>query len=157
MKLCAAHAILLAIPLAILLAMALPAAAAEPVNVSADDFTNDQNNNNATFSGNVVITRTGLKLWADQVVVLYGSGGQSDIEGLTATGNVRIKTDGQDATGAKATFDPDTLILKLSGNVMVVNAQGKLNGPELTINLKTNSSVFKGNAEGRVTGVFTPQ
>ena len=65
--------------------------------------------------------------------------------------------DSQDATGAQATFDPDTLILKLSGNVTVVNAQGKLNGPELTINLKTNNSVFKGNKGGRVTGVFTPQ
>ncbi|MBL8595008.1 MAG: lipopolysaccharide transport periplasmic protein LptA [Devosia sp.] len=136
---------------------ALPVVAAEPVNVSADDFTIDQNNNNATFSGNVVITRTGLSLWADKVVVLYGSGGQSDIDSLTATGNVRIKTDSQDATGAKATFDPDTLILKLSGNVTVVNAQGRLNGPELTINLATNSSVFKGSEGGRVTGVFTPQ
>jgi lipopolysaccharide export system protein LptA len=149
MKLCAA--------LALLLALALPAAAAEPVNVAADDFTIDQGNSNATFTGNVTITRTGLKLWADKVVVLYGSGGQSDIDSLTATGNVRIKTDSQDATGAKATFDPDTLILRLSGNVTVVNAQGKLSGPELTINLKTNSSVFKGNEGGRVTGVFTPQ
>lgn len=151
MKLLAALVILLAT------ALALPASAAEPVNVSADDFTIDQNNNNATFSGNVVITRTGLQLWADKVVVVYGSGGQSDIDSLTATGNVRIKTDSQDATGAKATFDPDTLILRLSGNVTVVNAQGKLSGPELTINLATNSSVFKGNAGGRVTGVFTPQ
>ena len=151
MKLLAALAIVLTT------ALAVPTVAAEPVNVSADDFTIDQNNNNATFSGNVVITRTGLKLWADKVVVIYGSGGQSDIDGLTATGNVRIKTDSQDATGAKATFDPDTLILRLSGNVTVVNAQGKLNGPDLTINLKTNSSVFKGNEGGRVTGVFTPQ
>jgi lipopolysaccharide export system protein LptA len=143
--------------LAVLALAALPVAAAEPVKVSADDFTIDQNNNNATFSGNVVITRTGLSMWADKVVVLYGSGGQADIDSLTATGHVRIKTDSQDATGAKATFDPDTLILRLSGNVTVVNAQGKLNGPDLTINLKTNSSVFKGNAGGRVTGVFTPQ
>jgi lipopolysaccharide export system protein LptA len=143
--------------LALMTLAALPVVAAEPVNVSADDFTIDQNNNNATFSGNVVITRTGLSLWADKVVVLYGSGGQSDIDSLTATGNVRIKTDSQDATGAKATFDPETLILKLSGNVTVVNAQGRLNGPELTINLATNSSVFKGSEGGRVTGVFTPQ
>ena len=143
--------------LALMTLAALPVVAAEPVNVSADDFTIDQNNNNATFSGNVVITRTGLSLWADKVVVLYGSGGQSDIDSLTATGNVRIKTDSQDATGAKATFDPDTLILKLSGNVTVVNAQGRLNGPELTISLATNSSVFKGSEGGRVTGVFTPQ
>ena len=143
--------------LVIALLFAVPAVAAEPVNVTADSFTVDQNNNNATFTGNVVITRTGLKLWADKVVVIYGSGGQSDIDGLTATGNVRIKTDSQEASGAKATFNPDTQILKLSGDVTVVNAQGKLNGPELTINLATNSSVFKGNAGGRVTGVFTPQ
>lgn len=146
-----------ALALALMTLVALPAVSAEPVNVSADDFTIDQNNNNATFSGNVVITRTGLQLWADKVVVIYGSGGQSDIDSLTATGNVRIKTESQDATGGRATFDPDTLILKLSENVTVVNAQGKLNGPELTINLKTNNSVFKGNAGGRVTGVFTPQ
>lgn len=146
-----------ALAFALMTLVGLPAVAAEPVNVSADDFTIDQNNNNATFSGNVVITRTGLQLWADKVVVLYGTGGQSDIDSLTATGNVRIKTESQDATGAKATFDPDTLILRLSGNVTVVNAQGKLNGPELTINLESNSSVFKGNEGGRVTGVFTPQ
>jgi lipopolysaccharide export system protein LptA len=146
-----------ALALALMTLVALPAVSAEPVNVSADDFTIDQNNNNATFSGNVVITRTGLQLWADKVVVIYGSGGQSDIDSLTATGHVRIKTESQDATGGKATFDPDTLILRLSENVTVVNAQGKLNGPELTINLKTNNSVFKGNAGGRVTGVFTPQ
>jgi lipopolysaccharide export system protein LptA len=149
--------LLAALAIVLTTALALPAVAAEPVNVSADDFTIDQNNNNATFSGNVVITRTGLSMWADKVVVLYGSGGQSDIDSLTATGNVRIKTESQDATGAKATFDPDTLILRLSGNVTVINAQGKLNGPDLTINLKTNSSVFKGNEGGRVTGVFTPQ
>ena len=95
MKLLAALVILFAT------ALALPASAAEPVNVSADDFTIDQNNNNATFSGNVVITRTGLQLWADKVVVVYGSGGQSDIDSLTATGNVRIKT-GSDRTRIRA-------------------------------------------------------
>jgi hypothetical protein len=32
-----------------------------------------------------------------------------------------------------------------------------MSGPELTINLASNSSVFKGSEGGRVTGVFTPQ
>jgi hypothetical protein len=30
-------------------------------------------------------------------------------------------------------------------------------GPELTINLANDTSVFKGSEGGRVTGVFTPQ
>lgn len=139
------------------LLLVLPAVAAEPVKVTADDFTIDQNNKNATFSGNVVITRTGLTLWANKVVVIYGTGGESDIDSLTATGSVRIKTTTQEATGDKAVFNPDTLVLRLSENVTVVNAQGTVNGPELTINLDSGTSVFKGNEGGRVTGVFTPQ
>lgn len=143
--------------LVLALLFALPAMAAEPVNVTADNFTVDQNNNNAVFTGNVVITRTGLKLWADKVVVLYGSGGPSDIDKLTATGSVRIKTTSQEATGDKATFDPDTQVLKLTENVTVSNAQGKVSGPALTIDLATNKSVFQGTEGSRVTGVFTPQ
>ncbi|MDB5539715.1 MAG: LptA [Devosia sp.] len=139
------------------LLLALPAVAAEPVKVTADGFTIDQNNKNATFSGNVVITRTGLTLWADKVVVIYGSGGEGDIDSLTATGQVRIKTSTQEATGSKATFDPDSQVLRLTDNVTVVNAQGTVSGPELTINLQTGNSVFKGSKGGRVTGVFTPQ
>lgn len=139
------------------LLLALPAVAAEPVKVTADDFVIDQNASNATFTGNVVITREGLTLWADKVVVLYGSGGQSDIESLVATGSVRIKTPSQEATGRQANFDPGTMVLVLSDNVTVVNAQGTVSGPQLTINLDTGNSVFKGNEGGRVTGVFTPQ
>ncbi len=137
--------------------MAAPVLAAEPVKVTADNFTIDQDAGNATFAGNVVITRTGMTLWADKVIVVYGSGGQSDIDSLTATGNVRIKTPSQEATGRQATYDPDTQILKLSDNVTVVNAQGTMNGPELTIDLANNSSTFKGGKGGRVTGIFTPQ
>lgn len=139
------------------LLVALPALAEDPVNVTADTFTVDQAKGNATFSGNVVITRTGMKLWAEQVVVLYGTGGQSDIDSLVATGKVRIKTDTQEATGDRATFNPDTQILTLNDNVTVINAQGTVKGPQLTINLANDTSVFKGNEGGRVTGVFTPQ
>lgn len=147
---------LVAMLLAALLTLA-PALAAEPVKVSADDFTIDQGTHNATFTGNVVITRSGLTIWADKVVIVYGAGGQTDIDSLTASGNVRIKTASQEATGRQATFDPDTQIVRLSDNVTVVNAQGKMSGPELIIDLARNSSTFKGGKGGRVTGVFTPQ
>jgi lipopolysaccharide export system protein LptA len=144
--------------LALLVLAAAPAVAAEPVKVTADTFTVDQSNKSGTFEGKVVITRVGLSIWADKVVITYGNGGKDDIDSLTATGHVRIKTPTQDATGGKATFDPDTQIVRLSEDVTVVNAQGKVNGPELIINLANDSSTFKGGAKGgRVTGVFTPQ
>lgn len=150
--------LLRSVAIATIIAVATPLVAAESVKVTADTMQVDDAARNATFTGSVVITRSGLTVWADKVVVLYGSGGQSDMENLTATGNVRIKTRDQNATGGKAVFNPNTQILKLTQNVTVTNAQGStVNGPELTINLASNTTTFSGSEAGRVTGVFTPQ
>jgi len=145
--------------LALLFALlAVPAwAAGTPVKITADNFAIDQSSNTASFSGAVVITRGSMTMWADSVVVNYGAGGQTDIDSLEATGKVRIKTTGQEATGNHAIFTPDNSLVRLSGDVRVVNAQGTMAGPDLTIDLANNTSVFKGSKGGRVTGVFTPQ
>lgn len=132
-------------------------AASTAVKVTADSFVIDQATKKATFTGAVVITRGSMTMWADKAVVNYGEGGGGDIDGLDATGNVRIKTTGQEATGRRAVFTPDNSMLRLTGNVKVTNSSGTVTGPELLINLASNSSVFKGSEEGRVTGVFTPQ
>ena len=128
-----------------------------PVEITADSFVIDQATNKATFTGAVVIKRGTMTMWADKAVVNYGTGGEADIDGLDASGNVRIKTTGQEATGNRATFTPDNSTVRLSGNVKVKNATGTMSGPELTINLSSNTSTFKGSEGGRVTGVFTPQ
>ena len=133
-------------------------AAGIPVKVTADAFTVDQAKQFATFTGNVVIVREDMSMWADKVVVHYGSGGSSDIDSLEAIGGVRIKTPGQEATGRRATFDPKSSILRLIDDVTVKSSKGTVNGPELTINLADDTSVLKGSGGGgRVTGVFTPQ
>lgn len=137
---------------------AVPVSAAPlPIEVTADTFTVDEANNEAVFDGSVVITREGLDMRAQTVRISYGEGGQTDIRELIASGNVRIRAAGQDAVGDRATFDPRTQILKLTGNVRVTSAQGTVQGPDLTINLAKNTSVFSGGSGGRVTGVFTPQ
>lgn len=145
--------------LPLLLALAAPPAfaAGTPVKVTADSFVIDQAANKATFSGAVVITRGTMTMWSDKAVVNYGDGGESDIDELDATGNVRIKTSGQEATGNRAVFTPDNSVVRLTGNVKVVNSSGTVSGPELIINLSSNTSTFKGSEGGRVTGVFTPQ
>ena len=132
-------------------------AAGLPIEVTADKFTVDEANNEAVFDGSVVISREGLDMRAQTVRISYGEGGQTDIRSLVATGNVRIRAAGQDATGDRATFDPRTQILKLTGNVRVSSVQGTVSGPDLTIDLARNTSVFSGGSGGRVTGVFTPQ
>jgi len=127
------------------------------VKITADTFVVNETDREAIFEGNVVVVRPGLTVWADKVVVDYGEGGVENIKTFVATGRVRLKTEDQDATGDRATFNPDTQVLRLLGNVTVVNSAGTLNGPELQINLADNTTVFSGGKSGRVTGVFQTQ
>ncbi|SFZ86536.1 lipopolysaccharide export system protein LptA [Devosia enhydra] len=138
-------------------ATAAAGAAQSSVKITADRFVIDEKASTAQFSGNVVVLRQAMTVWADQVVVNLGDGGAEDIRDFVATGNVRIKTDTQEATGRRAVFDPKTQLLRLTENVRVTNASGTVNAPELVVNLETNQTVFSGSSGNRVTGVFTPQ
>ena len=69
----------LSLAAALMALSALPAAAESPVKVSADTFVVDQAKFEATFSGNVVVSRSDLTVWADRVVVEYGEGGIENI------------------------------------------------------------------------------
>lgn len=128
-----------------------------PIKVTGDSFVIDEAQGKATFTGNVEIIRSGLTVWAREVVIEYGAGGPEDVQTFVATGRVRLKTKDQDATGDRAVFDPNTQLLVMTGNVVVVNATGTLTGPKMTVNLSDNSTVFEGSKGGRVTGVFSTQ
>ena len=145
----------LVIALLVLLAAAVPALAQSRVQVDADTFVIDQAASEATFTGNVVVARSDLKLWADRVLVTF-EGDMENVKLVTATGRVRLKTATQDATGERATFAPDSQILRLTGNVTVVRDTGTLNGPELVVDLANNITTFSATSGGRVTGVFSP-
>jgi lipopolysaccharide export system protein LptA len=149
-------AIALAAPVAAQSPLNLTSGGGDPVNITADKFVVDEENNNATFTGNVVVKRKTLTVWAPKVVVDYGDDGPSDIKSFIASGGVRIKTDEQDVTGDRAIYDPRTEKLRVTGNVMVVNASSTVGSGDMIVDLKTDTTTFTGGG-GRVTGVFTPQ
>ena len=138
------------------MAQGKPTASSGPIKVTGDTFVIDEAKGQATFTGNVDIVRSVLSVWAQKVVIEYGSGVE-DVQNMVATGKVRLKTKDQDATGDRATFDPATQLLHMTGNVVVVNSTGTLTGPSLTVNLADNSTVFEGGKGkgGRVTGTFS--
>lgn len=147
--------------LLLVLLLTLPASAVlaqQPVEITADLFTVDENTQEAVFTGNVVVIHPSVNVWADKVVALYGEGGTTDIESFEATGAVRLETPEQNATGDRAVFTPADQLLRLTGNVQVINSGGTIDAAELVVNLETNVSTFtSGNGSGRVTGVFTSQ
>ena len=48
-------------------------------------------------------------------------------------------------------------MLRISGNVTVVNSTGTLKGPELVLNLAEGTTTFSSKSGGRVTGVFVTE
>jgi len=142
---------------AILTLTAQSALAQQPVQITADLFTVDENTQEAVFTGNVVVVHPSVKVWAEKVVAIYGEAGPSDIESFVASGAVRLQTTEQDATGDRAVFTPGDQLLRLTGNVQVINASGTIDAGELVVNLATNVSTFTSSGGGRVTGVFTSQ
>jgi len=146
--------------LLLVLLLTLPAPVAlsqQPVEITADLFTVDENSQQAVFTGNVVVIHPSVKVWAEKVVARYGEGGTTDIESFEATGAVRLETPEQNATGDRAVFTPADQLLRLTGNVQVINASGTIDAGELVVNLATNVSTFTSSGGGRVTGVFTSQ
>lgn len=144
--------------LAAALLLAQPAFAQQQVQITSDLFTVDETTRQAVFTGSVVVVHPTVKVWADKVIAVYGDAGPSDIESFVASGSVRLVTDDQDATGDQAVFTPGDQLLRLTGNVVVINAGGTIQAGELVVNLETNVSTFTSSGSGgRVTGVFTSQ
>jgi lipopolysaccharide export system protein LptA len=145
---------------AVMLAAVLtfPVQAQNSVEITSDLFVMNEASREAVFTGNVVVKHPNVTVWAPEVVATYGDGGTSDIETFEAKGgNVRLKTADQDATGEHAVYNPGDQLLRLTGNVVVTNASGRVNASELVVNLATNVSTFTSSGGGRVTGVFTSQ
>jgi lipopolysaccharide export system protein LptA len=141
----------------LLLSLSGLATAQDRVAITADLFTLNEAGREAVFTGNVVVTHPTVKVWATEVVATYGAGGTTDIETFEATGDVKLETPEQTATGERAVFTPGDQLLRLTGNVKVTNSGGTVDAGELVVNLATNVSTFSGGKGGRVTGVFTAQ
>lgn len=143
---------------ALALLFAGTAMAQQKVQITADTFVVTEASHEAVFTGNVLVNHPTVTVNADKVVATYGEGGTADIQTFVASGNVRLKTAEQNATGEQAVFTPGDQLLRLTGNVKVTNASGTVDSGELVVNLETNVSTFSGGGKGgRVTGVFTSQ
>ncbi|WP_404400749.1 LptA/OstA family protein [Pelagibacterium halotolerans] len=135
--------------------------AGDTVEITADDLQITEDANSALFTGNVRIVQGGMEMTAGQVDVLYGEGGPSDLVKFTASGGrVHMVTEDQTIDGDQAVYDFANRILVFTGNVIVVNASGRITSEELIIDTRAGTSSFAGGGTGseggRVTGIFTP-
>jgi lipopolysaccharide export system protein LptA len=155
---------MLIVAAAVLLAIAVPAGAADvafggikadttlPVEVVSDSLSVDQADGSATFSGNVVIAQGEMRLSAAEVRIEYADGDRTRIERLFATGGVTLVSGTEAVEAREALYTIETGVIVLTGDVLLTQGANTLTGQELTVDLKTGT----GRMEGRVKTVLQP-
>ncbi|SNR94719.1 MULTISPECIES: LptA/OstA family protein [unclassified Azospirillum] len=146
----------------------------EQDTVTATDSLEYWRTENLTVArGNAVAIRENNRVRADRLVGLLTTDKQDkqSLSRVDATGNVVITTPQEVARGDKGTYDLDTEMALLTGNVKVTRGQNQLNGPAAQVDLKSGvsrmlSQVPGGSpvqggtqqptGDGRVRGLFIP-
>tara|TARA_B100000767_G_scaffold272856_1_gene301493 strand:- start:918 stop:1712 length:795 start_codon:yes stop_codon:yes gene_type:complete len=120
----------------------------------------NESTNKAEASGKVKITLPSkTKIYGDKVKADF-TGKNKSLKKATAEGNVIIEnTEKEQKSKADlGIYNSSDEIIKLIGNVVIINKQSTIRGSEGTTNLKTGISILIGNRQKgqRVKGVFLP-
>lgn len=120
----------------------------QPVEVTADSLSVDQQNGRAVFSGNVLVVQGAVRLSAGKVQVEYAQtdGTPTGIARLLASGGVTFVTASDAVEAKEATYSVENGTVRLSGDVLLTQGVNAIAGDSLSINLESGS----GTMEGRV-------
>ncbi|MGV8988554.1 MAG: lipopolysaccharide transport periplasmic protein LptA [Cypionkella sp.] len=124
----------------------------QPVQVTADQLSVDQNDGKAEFKGNVVVTQGTMTLQAATVRIEYAEDKKS-IARMIAEGGVKLAAGTDAASAQTAEYAPETGDLVLTGDVLVTQGAAAMSGQKLVLSMKTGL----GRMDGRVTTTFTPE
>ena len=154
------------------LAQSLQHDTALPIEITADSLEVLQNQNIATFQGNVDAVQGDMVLSADQLRVHYRSGadgeptaaGDSSIRRIEAEGNVFLSSPRETAQGAAGTYDVAANRVTIEGSVVLTRDDNVIRGERLEMDLVSGrSQMFAGtpsteggNPAQRVRALFTP-
>jgi lipopolysaccharide export system protein LptA len=141
-----------------------------PIEITADSLEVVQDEQIATFMGNVDAVQGDLVLTSDQLRVHYRGSGEapgmtaSSIRRIEAMGNVFLSSPEETAQGEFGVYDVDGALLTLEGSVVLTRDENVVRGERLEIDLATGRSQMfaavpstAGGTPGqRVKAVFVP-
>ena len=114
-----------------------------PIEIMADGLSVDQNQNTATFAGNVLIGQGEMRLSAPLVLVIYRAD-KSGIKMLKASGGVTLASGEDAAEAARAEYNVDTGKIEMHGNVLLVQGQTILTGDRMYVDTISNTARMAG-------------
>ena len=143
------------------------AAAAAPVEVTADRMESVAGENLVRFSGHVEARQEGLVIRAAEMDVRYrkeAAGGdaaakQAAVERIVARGGVTLVREGWVATGKELDYTPGRGTAVLTGAVEVRQGNNLVSGERIVLDLESGRTVVErgSGAGGRVRAFFYPQ
>ena len=117
-----------------------------PVEITANNLSMNQASNTAIFEGNARVGQGLLRLAADKIVVIYSQNAKK-VDSLEANGNV-LFTNGEDiAKSENAVYKIDSGLLKMSGNVYLIQGKNTISGNYLDMNILENIANLSGNVK----------
>ncbi len=149
----------------------------EPIEIIADKLVVQQDQQIATFTGNVVAVQGDMTLKSDLLRVFYeqqegqqagqpgdapATADDTSIRRIEAEGNVNISNPKDTAKGDHGVYDLPAQKMTLTGNVVLTSGDNVVKGSSLDMDLATNiSTVYSDSAsadrrEQRVRALFIP-
>ncbi|HMR30966.1 MAG TPA: lipopolysaccharide transport periplasmic protein LptA [Geminicoccaceae bacterium] len=147
----------------------------EPIDIVADKLVVEQDQQIATFTGNVVAVQGEMTLKSDLLRVFYeqqegqeaagaapASADDTSIRRIEAEGNVNISNPKDTARGDRGVYDLPAQKMTLTGNVVLTSGDNVVKGSSLDMDLATNVSTVHSDAsspdrrEQRVRALFVP-
>ncbi len=113
----------------------------------------------AIVEGNAVAIQDDKKVSADRFVATFQDGpdGKLQVKQVIAEGNVVITTKTEVVSANRATYNHQSGIAEMIGNVKLTRGDSQLNGDRAVVNLKTGvSRLLARRGGGRVRGLFIP-
>jgi lipopolysaccharide export system protein LptA len=143
----------------------------EPIEINADRLVVEQNQQLATFRGNVDAVQGDMRLRADELRVFYAEADQQQAAGqsqsirrIEAQGNVLLTRPDETAAGDAGVYDPVAGKLTLEGNVVLTQGRNVVRGTRMVSDLNTGVATVSGGpaaAAGkrgqRVRALFGPE
>lgn len=124
----------------------------QPVEVTADTLSVDQQSGRAVFSGSVMAAQGRMKLSADRVLVVYAAD-QQRIARLEASGGVTLVSGPDAAEAQSADYDIDAGEIVMRGDVVLLQSDNVLNAQRMTVDLTTGTARM----DGRVRTIMAPE
>ena len=145
------------------LVFALPEDREQPIEIAADNAVINEKQNQAEYTGAVLLTQGTLKLEGELVNLKTNEAGE--VETFVSKGqparfeNLRRKTDKELVRGRAFTieYSYDTDLVVLTGDAEITTEDSEFSGPEITYDLNTGEVTASGNRSKRVNMTMQPK